>query len=129
MATAQGALDFVGTAPSEAVGGVLACDISVGIQASQRSISVCGYVGICEYRRLGLMRWILWLCGIKDGRLTALCGEVSRNSVIVGLSGCRANEMHGKAVRDADIILCRLLQREGKHDTRAAHCNPRIKVK
>ena len=77
-------INFVGTAPSEAVGGFLACDISVGIQASQRSISVYGYAGICEYRRLGLMRRILWLCGIKDGRLTALCDEASRNSVIIG---------------------------------------------
>ena len=46
MVIAQGALDFVGTAPSEAVGGVLACGISVGVQAALRSISVSGYVGI-----------------------------------------------------------------------------------
>ena len=51
---------------------------------------MCGYVGICEYRRSGLMRRILWLCGIRDGRVMALCDEVSRNSVIVGLSRCRA---------------------------------------
>ena len=84
-------IEFVGTAPSEAVGGVLLCDISVGIQASQRSISVCVYVGICKYRRLGFMRRILWLCGIKDGRWTALCDEASRNSVIIG-----AQWMQGK---------------------------------
>ena len=48
MVIAQGALDFVGTAPSEGVGGVLVCGVSVGVQAALRSISVSGYTGTCK---------------------------------------------------------------------------------
>ena len=39
---AQGALDFVGTAPLEVVGGVLACGISVGVQAAHGRLRCLG---------------------------------------------------------------------------------------